>query len=129
MYASELTLYRAAHLIDVSAEAQGVTQAELARRLKKTEGFVSQCLSGSRNMTLRTFAEFLAALDLQISEFRVVQLGTDEVPRDRADLYFDKPPVAPGVLREGAVAKVPAAHRNRPVKQSRPRAQRKVRTR
>ncbi len=45
----------------------GVTRAELARRLGRTPGFVSQVLGGGRNLTLRTIADIAAALSLQPS--------------------------------------------------------------
>lgn len=45
----------------------GVTQAELARRLGRTPGFVSQLLGGGRNLTLRTIADIAVALDLRPS--------------------------------------------------------------
>ena len=44
-------------------EQQGVTRAELATLLGRTRGHVSQVLNGDRNMTLRTLAEILHALD------------------------------------------------------------------
>jgi len=44
-------------------EAQGIERKELARRLGKTKGFVTQVLSGERNMTLRTLADLAFALD------------------------------------------------------------------
>lgn len=40
----------------------GITKAELARRLDRTPGFVSQVLGGGRNLTLRTIADVAAAL-------------------------------------------------------------------
>ena len=40
----------------------GVTKAELARRLGKSPGFVSQVLGGGRNLTLRTLSDIAAAL-------------------------------------------------------------------
>ena len=42
--------------------AQGVTKAELARRLRTTKGHVTQMLSGSRNLTLRTLSDVFTAL-------------------------------------------------------------------
>src|SRR5687768_1629868 len=44
----------------------GVTQAELAQRLGKTRGFISQVLAGGRNLTLRTIADFADALDERV---------------------------------------------------------------
>lgn len=43
-------------------QQRNISKAELAARLGKSPAFVSQVLSGSRNMTLRTFADFLYAL-------------------------------------------------------------------
>ena len=48
-------------------ENGGVTQAELARRMGRTPGFVSQLLGGGRNLTLRTVADIAAALSLRPS--------------------------------------------------------------
>ena len=48
-------------------EDGGVTRAELARRLGRTPGFVSQLLGGGRNLTLRTIADIAAALSLRPS--------------------------------------------------------------
>lgn len=43
----------------------GVTRAELARRLGRTPGFVSQLLGGGRNLTLRTISDIALALSLR----------------------------------------------------------------
>ena len=43
----------------------GVTRAELAKRLGKSPGFVSQVLGGGRNLTLRTLADIASALSLR----------------------------------------------------------------
>ncbi len=46
---------------------QGVTRADLARRLARSPGFVSQVLRGGRNLTLRTVADIAGALSLRPS--------------------------------------------------------------
>ena len=43
----------------------GVKKTELARRLGKTPGFVSQVFGGGRNLTLRTVADIAGALSLR----------------------------------------------------------------
>ena len=43
----------------------GVTKAELARRLGRSPGFVSQVFGGGRNLTLRTISDIAAALSLR----------------------------------------------------------------
>jgi transcriptional regulator with XRE-family HTH domain len=47
-------------------EKEAVTKAELARRLGKTKGFVSQVLAGGRNLTLRTIADVADVLGYRI---------------------------------------------------------------
>ena len=48
-------------------ENSGVTRAELARRMGRTPGFVSQVLGGGRNLTLRTIADIATALSVRPS--------------------------------------------------------------
>ncbi|MBF0175896.1 MAG: helix-turn-helix transcriptional regulator [Magnetococcales bacterium] len=52
----------------------GITRAELADRLGKSESFVSQVLSGHRNMTLETLADIAYTLDLKVK----VDFGRDD---------------------------------------------------
>jgi transcriptional regulator with XRE-family HTH domain len=44
-------------------EAQRITKADLARRLGKSAGFVTQLLAGDRNLTLGTIADLADALN------------------------------------------------------------------
>lgn len=44
-------------------EEAGVNKADLAARMGTTRGYISQILSGSRNMTLRTRADICFALN------------------------------------------------------------------
>lgn len=44
-------------------ESTKINRQELAKRLGKSKGFVTQVLSGERNMTLRTAADLATALD------------------------------------------------------------------
>ncbi len=48
-------------------EETGVSRADLARRLGKSKGFVSQILAGDRNLTLRTIADVFDALGHALS--------------------------------------------------------------
>lgn len=43
-------------------EKEGISRQELANRIGRSKGFVSQLLNGSRNMTLSTLAEIAFAL-------------------------------------------------------------------
>jgi len=47
-------------------EAQGLTQRELAAKVGKRESYVSRVLGGGVNLTLKTIAEFEAALGADI---------------------------------------------------------------
>jgi transcriptional regulator with XRE-family HTH domain len=58
----ERLILDATELIYELMERESINQKELARRLGKSKGFVSQVLNGSRNMTLRTFADLLGVL-------------------------------------------------------------------
>jgi transcriptional regulator with XRE-family HTH domain len=48
-------------------EKEKVSRKELAERLGKTKGFVSQLLNGGRNLTLRTVADILHVLGYKIA--------------------------------------------------------------
>lgn len=47
---------------DALDQANGLSRSDLAQALGKSKAYVSQVLSGSRNMTLRTLADFALAL-------------------------------------------------------------------
>jgi transcriptional regulator with XRE-family HTH domain len=47
-------------------EKPGLTRSEVAKRLGKTKGFVSQLLAGGRNLTLRTVADIADAIGISL---------------------------------------------------------------
>lgn len=47
-------------------EERGLTRSEVAKRLGKTKGFVSQLLAGGRNLTLRTVADVADAVGISL---------------------------------------------------------------
>lgn len=59
-------------------EHAGVKKVELAKRLGKSPGFVSQVFGGGRNLTLRTVADIAGALSLR---------PTLELSSDQDSLY------------------------------------------
>ena len=71
----ELILEVTERLVEALRE-KGVTKTELARRLGRTPGFVSQVLGGGRNLTLRTISDVAAALSLH----PVLELVADREP-------------------------------------------------
>lgn len=66
-YVHETLVMNVTEDILVAMEEKNVTKAELARLLHKSKSFVTQTLSGSRNMTLRTLADIAFNLDLDVS--------------------------------------------------------------
>jgi len=48
-------------------EEEKISKKELAHRLGKSKGFVSQLLNGGRNLTLRTVADILHVLGYKVS--------------------------------------------------------------
>ncbi|MFI5331229.1 MAG: helix-turn-helix domain-containing protein [Desulfobaccales bacterium] len=48
-------------------EKEKVSRTELAERLGKSKGFISQLLNGGRNLTLRTVADILHVLGYKVS--------------------------------------------------------------
>ena len=48
-------------------EEEKISKKELAERLGKTKGFVSQLLNGGRNLTLRTVADILYVLGYKVA--------------------------------------------------------------
>jgi transcriptional regulator with XRE-family HTH domain len=62
-------------------EKEKVSRKELADRLGKSKGFVSQLLNGGRNLTLRTVADILHVLGYKVS-LRPSKEGSREEQRE-----------------------------------------------
>ena len=58
----EELILKAATALSELLEREGITKVELAKRLGKTKGFVTQILAGDKNLTLRTIADVADAL-------------------------------------------------------------------
>jgi hypothetical protein len=65
--AVESLLLEATETICQRMEALQVSRAELARRLGKSRAAVTQMLEGNANLTIRTLAEVMFALDGELS--------------------------------------------------------------
>jgi transcriptional regulator with XRE-family HTH domain len=48
-------------------EHSGLTRTQIAKRLGRTKGFVSQLLAGGRNLTLRTLADIADAIGVSLT--------------------------------------------------------------
>jgi transcriptional regulator with XRE-family HTH domain len=78
----------ASEVIRALMEDQGIHKAELARRVGKSRAYVTQSLSGHRNMTLSTLASYADALNADA----VIDLKPRE---ERAGRLTPKQPAAP----------------------------------
>lgn len=65
MYAREDLIFNVTEDLQIALENRGISRAELARRLGKSKSFVSQVLSGARNMTLGSFSDICFALGIE----------------------------------------------------------------
>ena len=86
LYAIEGLVTDAAEFVSRLMEEQGVNKAELARRLGKSRAWVTRLLSGSANMTMRTFAELVYALGAEVQivrKDRDSQRGRQPAPAGR----------------------------------------------
>lgn len=63
MVEEETLIEATMEMISAILEEDGLSRTELAKRLGRSKGYVSQILSGDRNMTLRTLAQVMFALD------------------------------------------------------------------
>jgi transcriptional regulator with XRE-family HTH domain len=66
LVAEETLIFEATELLSELIEAEEINRKELATRLGRSKGFVTQILSGERNMTLRTLADFAFALEHRV---------------------------------------------------------------
>ncbi len=85
-------------LLSAAMEDKRVTKSELAKRLGKTKGFITQVLSGNRNLTLRTIADIADALGFR------VQVRREPLPtatHSSAKVRSRREEKRPGVLRYG----------------------------
>jgi len=77
-------------------EREKVSRKELADRLGKTKGFISQLLNGGRNLTLRTVADILHVLGYKVSLKPYKEAGESQKSnvielKTRQDLSKEKP--------------------------------------
>lgn len=85
-------VYNVTEDILVLIEDMGISKKELAQKLGKSPSFVTQVLSGARNMTLGTLSDICFALDAKPS----VTIMAEPTPRNleavREDVDLSAPP-------------------------------------
>jgi transcriptional regulator with XRE-family HTH domain len=62
----ETLIFEATEMLSELIEESGENRKELAEKLGRSKGFVTQVLAGDRNMTLRTLADFAFALEHRV---------------------------------------------------------------
>ncbi len=80
-------------------EKEKISRKELADRLGKTKGFVSQLLNGGRNLTLRTVADILHVLGYRASLTPFKEGGQRQERNDQERTTYI-PPKSPEVIQE-----------------------------
>jgi transcriptional regulator with XRE-family HTH domain len=70
LFQQERAIYEVTELIESVMAELGVTRAELARRLGKSKGWVTQLLDGEANKTIRTVADAFAVLGREFRSFQ-----------------------------------------------------------
>src|SRR3954467_8196445 len=76
----EELILEATEALAKTLRSSGLTQSELAARLGKTKGFVSQILGGGKNLTLRTLADVAGALGCKVE----IQLRAEKAVNNAA---------------------------------------------
>ncbi len=66
LFQQERAIQELTELVCELLERDSVTRKELASRLGKTKGYITQLLDGRANMTIRTIADIFTALDQQL---------------------------------------------------------------
>jgi transcriptional regulator with XRE-family HTH domain len=74
-YAQERAIVVITEAIAEAMESAGLRRVDIAERLEKTKGHISQVLSGRRNMTLRTLGDVLWACGLELEDVKLEPLG------------------------------------------------------
>ena len=63
LYQQERAILEVTELVCEVMEQENINRSELARRLGKTKGYITQLLDGRANMTVRTVSDVFTALD------------------------------------------------------------------
>lgn len=67
LFQQERVILEATEMVYNIMQEEGVTKAELAERLGRSKGYITQLLNGTANMTLRTLSDVCVALDRNIN--------------------------------------------------------------
>ena len=65
LFRQEELILEVTELLSRALEQNHMSKADLARKLRKSKAFVTQCLNGEQNLTLRTVADLFGAVGLK----------------------------------------------------------------
>jgi transcriptional regulator with XRE-family HTH domain len=80
-YAREDLVYNVTEDLLIIMEDNDISKVELSRRLGKSKSYITQILSGSRNMTLSTFSDICFALNFKPKICLPVQEDQENTPQ------------------------------------------------
>ena len=80
LFLQERSIYEVTAKIEEAMEILGVNRSELAKRLGKTRGWVTQLLDEEANKTIRTVADVFAVLGLEFRTFSQPIRISNELP-------------------------------------------------
>jgi len=66
-YLQEKLILETTELIAAIMEEKGINKSELAKKLGRSKGYITQLLDGRANMTLRTISDVMWALDSSLA--------------------------------------------------------------
>ena len=76
--------------IELLLERKNISRKELAEEIGKTPGYVSQLLSGSRNMTLATFADICLGMSMRPADvLRKYVASSDAIHRGQTHVPYE----------------------------------------
>ncbi len=77
LFAEEMLITECTELICKLMKEKNITRAQLAKKLGKTKGYITQLLNGNANMTLRTIADVFYVLGAEV-EFTLKETLTNQ---------------------------------------------------
>ena len=89
-YAQERAIVAVTEAVERAIEQAGISRTEIAKRLGASKGHITQVLSGTRNMTLRTLGDLLWAAGFELHDLELAPLEhVDEKPTTATDWLTD----------------------------------------
>jgi transcriptional regulator with XRE-family HTH domain len=81
LFQQERSIYEVTAMLEALMEEQGISRAELAKRLGRTKGWVTQLLDGESNKTIRTVADVCAVLGQEFCSYhQPIRIGRERQP-------------------------------------------------